>query len=431
MVCDHLAAPAPVRRAALRPPAWAAALLGLAGPCLLGSPALAQIAVSANDGHVSLVDGTMKTVPDGKDGVTIIDLGKSPPVKLAEIDVPASVVGPPHSVAVTPDERYAIVTSSMKIDPADPTRQVSDSRVTLIELPAQGLGARIKGRISEALRKADPNAPQAKVVQTIAAGAGPAGVSINRKGDLVLVANRNDGTVSIFTLKAGKLEAKGRVVVGDAKSALGHIAITPDGQKALVSRDGDNVISVLNIEGDKVEQSKRDIHAGLRPYGISISNDGRFAAVANVGRGQGDVDTVSLIDLTKDPYRVVDTVSVGQTPEGIQISPDSRYVAVTVQNGSNKQKSSPFYNESGRLVLLAVTKDLKLSKASELKIGGWSQGVAFSRNGRTILVQNMIEKDIQVVTNTSGKLTDTTQRIKLGAGPAGLRTADPPYKAPR
>lgn len=397
----------------------------------VAAPAFAQLAVSANDGHVSLVDGTLKTVPDGKDALTIIDLGKSPPVKIAEIDVPASVVGPPQSVAITPDERYAVVTSSMKIDPADPAKQVADNRVTLVELPPQGIGARIKGKISEAFKKSDPNAPQAKVVQTIEAGAAPAGVSINRRGDLVLVANRNDGTVSIFTLKAGKLEAKGKITVGDAKSALSQVAITPDGTKALVSRDGDNVVSVLNIEGDKVELSKRDIYAGLRPYGISISNDGRFAAVANIGRGQGDADTVSLIDLSKDPYRVVETVTVGQTPEGIQISPDGKYVAVTVLNGSNKPKNSPFFNERSKLVLLSVGKDLKLTKTSELPVGGWSQGIAFSRNGRTILVQNMAEKEIQVVSNSSGKLADTPTRIKLGAGPAAIRTAEPPFKAPK
>lgn len=420
------AAPASVRHTVL------AAIAGAIwiGP-VLQTTASAQLAVSANDGHVAFVDGTMKVVADGKDNVTVFDLSKNPPAKIAELEVPTSVVGPPHSVAVTPDERYAIVTSSMKIDPADATKQIADNRVTLIELPPQSMAARIKGRITDALKKTDPNAPQAKIVQTIEAGAAPAGVSINRKGDLVLVANRNEGAISIFTLKAGKLEAKGKLVVGDAKSSLGHIAITPDGQKALVTRDGDNMISVLNIEGDKVELAKRDIYAGIRPSSLSISNDGRFAAVANIGRGQGDADTISLIDLSKDPFRVVETVSVGQTPEGIQISPDNKYVAVTVLNGSNKPKNSPFYNESGRLQMYAVGKDLKLTKVSEIKIGGISQGVAFSRNGRTILVQNLLEKEIQVLTNASGRLTDTNQRIKLTAGPAGLRTAEPPYKPGR
>ena len=51
---------------------------------------------------------------------------------------------------------------------------LGDPSVTLIELPPQGIGARIKGKISEAFKKTDPNAPQAKIVQTIEAGAAPA-----------------------------------------------------------------------------------------------------------------------------------------------------------------------------------------------------------------------------------------------------------------
>jgi len=87
---------------------------------------------------------------------------------------------------------------------------------------------------------------------------------------------------------------------------------------ALVTRDGDHKISVLSVDGTKVEYTKRDINAGLRPYGIDVSSKGDFAAVANIGIGQGDTDTVSLIDIRAKPPRVVETVSVGQTPEGIK-----------------------------------------------------------------------------------------------------------------
>jgi DNA-binding beta-propeller fold protein YncE len=56
--------------------------------------------------------------------------------------------------------------------------------------------------------------------------------------------------------------------------------------------------------------------------------------VANIGRGQGDSDTVSVIDLQAQPFRVVETVVVGQTPEGIALSPDGKLCAVVVMNGS-------------------------------------------------------------------------------------------------
>jgi len=45
-----------------------------------------------------------------------------------------SVVGPPLSVAITPDESLALVASSSKLDPADPTKLVPDDRITVIDL---------------------------------------------------------------------------------------------------------------------------------------------------------------------------------------------------------------------------------------------------------------------------------------------------------
>src|SRR5207248_1221988 len=180
------------------------------------------------------------------------------------------------------------------------------------------------------------------VIATLEAGRSEAGISINRQGTLALVANRSEGTVSVFSIQGTTVSPVCKVTIADEKSGTSHAAFTPDGKMALVTRDGDNKISVLKIDGTNVEYTKRDINAGLRPYGIDISSRGDFAAVANIGIGQGDVDTVSLIDIRAKPPRVVETVSVGQTPEGIKVSPDGRHVAVVVMNGSNKAKESPF-----------------------------------------------------------------------------------------
>src|SRR5262249_20758067 len=148
-------------------------------------------------------------------------------------------------------------------------------------------------------------------------------------------------------------------------------------------------------DGTKVEYTKRDINAGLRPYGVDVSNKGDFAVVANIGIGQGDADTVSLIDVTARPPRVVDTITVGQTPEGVKVSSDGVHVAVVVMNGSNKPKESPFYNERGKLLMLRIDNG-RLSRVAEAPIGNWSQGAAFSDDGATILVGNMVQKDVQV-----------------------------------
>ena len=82
------------------------------------APASAQLAVSPNDTKVVNVDGVNKIVENPPpDNVTIVDLSVSPPKIVGQLDVPGSVVGPPQSVAVAPDESIALVAASTKIDP--------------------------------------------------------------------------------------------------------------------------------------------------------------------------------------------------------------------------------------------------------------------------------------------------------------------------
>ncbi len=182
------------------------------------------------------------------------------------------------------------------------------------------------------------------------------------------------------------------------------------------------MISMLSIADTKVQYTKRDLTAGVRPYGLDISADGSVAVVANIGRGNGDNDTVSVIDLKAVPARVVETVTVGQTPEGITLSPDGKLCAVQVMNGSNKPKESAFYAPNGKLLLYRVD-GTRLVPLAAAWIGRWSQGIAFSADSKTILVQNMVEKEVQVLRWDGSTLQDTGQRIKTNGGPAAIRAA--------
>jgi DNA-binding beta-propeller fold protein YncE len=203
------------------------------------------------------------------------------------------------------------------------------------------------------------------------------------------------------------------------------VAIAPDGKTALVSRSRDNRVSVLTLDGPKVAYTKRDMTAGVRPIVLDIAANGAFAVVGSLaGAASGDNDSISLIDLAANPPRVVDTIGVlGPTAEGLKISPDSSVVAVVVHNGSNRAKDSPFYNDAGKLVIVRVT-GKTLSRVAEARIGRWSQGAAFSADGKTILVGNMVEKDYWVFQWDGRTLRDTGQRVKVNGGPAAIRTAD-------
>jgi len=70
-----------------------------------------------------------------------------------------------------------------------------------------------------------------------------------------------------------------------------------------------------------------------------------------------------------------------------------------------------------------VAHDRGLGSVAEAKIGKWSQGVAWSRDGKTLLAQNMAEHSISVLSFDGTALT-VTGEIKVNGGPNGLRTAE-------
>ena len=376
---------------------WLAAVVAAAVPLCA---ARADIALSSNDAHTVLVDGA-QVAPGtaAADTLSIIDLSQTPPRVTDTIDVPGSVVGPPMAVTVSRDETFAIVTAATKADPAGPNGISPDNRLSVIDLTAK---------------------PPA-VVQRLSAGAGATTVRLSPDGTMALVANRFAGTVSVFTVADRRLTPAGTIAVG-AGSMPSGIAFAADGKSALVTRNGDHQVLVLRIDGRTLTLDPRPITTGIAPYTIDANADG-MAAVGNMGRGDGDADTVSLIDMTVSPFRTVQTLTVGRSPEGLKWSPDGRFLAVATQDGTTKPPGNPFLGERGRLAIYELA-DKRLRPVADAPIGRWSQGIAFSRDGRTVLVQNMVERTIQVFRWDGAKLWPGVS-LDMGAGPAAIGTAWP------
>jgi DNA-binding beta-propeller fold protein YncE len=385
------------RRAALTPCVAAMAVFLLALP---SRPAAAEILLSANDNKMILVDGRMlsRSMP-APDTVSLIRLDRGKAEVIATIDVPTSVLGPPFSIALTPDERLALVTAPLYIDPAGPPSTAADDTVSVLDLQAS----------------------PPRLVNTVHAGTGAAGISITPDGKLALVANRRAGSVSVFAIDGSTVSKIGTVLLGTPESGVDHAAISPDGKLALVTRDGDNTLSVLAIDGQKVTDTKRDFGVGLKPYGVAIARSGRIAIVANVALQRGDEDTLSVVDLRSSPPRTVNTVSVGQTPEGVALSPDGKWCAIATLNGSNRPASSPFFNPAGKLVLFRID-GTTLTRVADQPIGPWPQGAVFAADSRTLLVGSMTERNVRIFRiGPNGALTDTGERIALPGGNAALR----------
>ena len=384
--------------------AAALAALALVG-CAAPSPAPAgkrALMIVGNDEKQAWNDaGAPVFALAGRDTVTVVDIGTDPlaPRTLVSLTLTNTIVGPPVNLAITPDEGLALVANSINVvDEGGVLKQVPDTRLWVIDLTA--------------------NPP--KLIDTVNVGKQPSGLSINRAGTLALIANRADGSVSVLRISGKKVELIDTVVIGEQVS---HVVFTPDGKRALATKFPGHKVAVLDVVGEKVTYGKYDMVVGLWPYNVDITPDGRIALTAdngNSGAADGNVDTVSVIDLEASPPRVIDKVVVGDGPEGLAINPNGQMAVALLLRGSNAAKSAFFYNKNGSVVAMRID-GKKVTKTNEIEVGGLPEGVVFSDDGRYLYVGNFITQDISILRVEGDRIVDTGKRIPAGGHPASMR----------
>jgi DNA-binding beta-propeller fold protein YncE len=213
------------------------------------------------------------------------------------------------------------------------------------------------------------------------------------------------------------------VKVGEPTDSVSAVAITPDGKRALVAKSAVNKIALLALDGEKVTYEKRDLPVGIFPYNVVITPDGKLALTAdngNNGTSDGNVDTVSVIDLEANPVRVIDHVTVGDSTEGLVISPKGDLAASIEARGSNFPKDSWFYHPTGAVTLLSIN-GKKVSRVGEVNVGSFPEGAVFSADGSYLYVGNFRDKDLSVLTVNGMEVKDTGNRFKLPGQPASMR----------
>ena len=108
-------------------------------------------------------------------------------------------------------------------------------------------------------------------------------------------------------------------------------------------------------------------------------------------------------------------------PEGVTISPDGKWIAVQATDGSHLTTDNPGRHPRGKVVLFAIDKN-GAHKVNEVRGGEAAQGIVFTKDSQTVLVQFDVEKELAIYRVRGGKLVDTTKRIKLSAGPVSIRS---------
>jgi len=391
---------------ALAAGALAAPLLGA-----LGS-AQAQYLVIGIDQKTFWDDaGKLALRPPGKDLVTIVDISdRARPRIVANLPLMNTVIGPPTNLAITPDEHLALVANSLDAvsDGSGGWKSQPDDKVYVIDL------------------KASPPAQ----IGTVEVGKQPSGMAINRTGDLALVANRADNTVSVLSIKDKTVKLIGTVALaapGAASEQPAAVAIAPDGKQALVAKAASNKVALLKIAGEKVTYENYDMNVGVFPYNVQITPDGRIGIVNNNGSNaasDGGVDTAAIIDLEATPPRVIDYVVVGDGPEGLAISPMGTIAISVMLNGTgNVAKTAFFHHDHSYLTILKID-GKKVHKVGELETGQFTEGVAFSPDGKYLYAENYFDDDLMIFKVQGTKLV-RAGILKLPGHPASLRSNVP------
>lgn len=350
-------------------------------------------------------DDTGKTLvgAPGKDAISFVDIADPlAPKIVVSLPLMNTIVGPPTNLAITPDRKLALVANSMNaIADGAGWKLAPDNKLYVISL-AGSLPA---------------------LVNTLEIGKQPSGIAINARGDLALVANRNDKSISVLSIQNQEVKLAGTVPMEDEVAA---VAITPDGKRAFAVKFSVHKVAVLDIDGTTLSYNKaNDLPAGLWPYNVDITPDGKLALVANngnAGKGDGHVDTVSVIDLTTPQPRVIDHVVVGDAPEAFAISPKGDLAVAVLLGGGNMAKSHWAYKREGSIALLKIN-GKQVTKVGELPVGGLPEGIAFSPDGKYLYIGNFLDSNVWLFKVDGTRVTDTGKRLPLPGHPASMRSA--------
>lgn len=362
--------------------------------------ALADIAISGQDGKQVRAGDNLPMVPT-PDSVAVIEFssGKAPKV-IGMIEVCSTQMGPPSAIAVAPDYSFVLAACPQQFGPDK--KLVPQNKVAVIGLD---------------------NVTKPTLLQTVEAGMGATGVYLNRKADIALVTGTGDDTITLFTIKDRQLTQASQVKL-EAKAEPRDVIIAPDGKTAYALRFGDAKVTKLAIKGDQLSRVA-DFDVGVQPDGGSISADGRYLFVNNFGGAPGTTKGNGATTVTDTRTgKIIEAVEVGALPETVIQSPDGKYVAVVIGNGSATVRNAANYNQVfGKLSLFRTAKG-KLTHIADAQLGHACQGVVFSDDGKRLLVQCSVERDIRVFDFDGKTLTERPEAIlTMVSRPGAMVTA--------
>jgi YVTN family beta-propeller protein len=218
------------------------------------------------------------------------------------------------------------------------------------------------------------------------------GKGFNREGHDICSPASGYDTSFLYRINLDNYEIDNVYPVGSVPKV---VETTPDNKFVLVSNWCSYDLNVISIASQKVVKT---IKIGRYPRGIAVSNDSKFAYVAEMGGSR--IHVINLEDFS------VSYIPIGSNPRAIVLSPDNSMMYVTM-------------NLSGKV----ASWDLINNKAGKsVKTGKAARSLAISSDGTALFVVNFVSDTMSKVRTSDMKVL---QNIKVCNEPIGI-TYDSP-----
>lgn len=309
-------------------PRWSIIFFGVCG-CIFEVAAAASD-VNAGRAYVSNEDGHSVSVLDVSSATNIatIQVGKRPRgMKLSRDGsrLFVAVSGLPKCPPSVPDEECAKRERDLQ---ADGIAIVDTALRKVIKVLAAGSdpeqfamsadGKRLYVANEDVGLLSVVDVDAAKVIARIKVGLEPEGVALTPNGRWVLVTNESDSSVSVIDTTTLKVERN--VPVGKRPR---DIAFTPNGETAYVSGELDASLYRMAVPAGEPMQRVLQLREAAKPMAVLLDAP-RNRLYMSTGRG----GTVAVVDMTGAPQaaKLIKEIPVGTRPWGIALSNDGRFL---------------------------------------------------------------------------------------------------------
>ena len=235
---------------------------------------------------------------------------------------------------------------------------------------------------------------------------GPRGLAVSDDGKLLIVATRENGSISIIDTATN--EVLKQIPVGKNPEFVrirGHFAYVsyepsakggpppPPGSAAATAAakedaDDDKEPARIGIVDLKLGKKVREIIGGPETEGIEFSKDGKQLVITNEADNTVTVHSLKTGKLLK----TIKTHEYGDRPRGVKVSPDGTTYVVTLEYGNK---------------FMVMDKNFKVLRTVDTGVTPY--GIAYDRKGERIFVAANKAKTLEVYdAKTYAKVKDIT-----------------------